>query len=100
MQCGIQLTINVLARAFHSGLSIAYFVVYTTSSRSFGGAASARTLSVDAVRSLSPAAVSLSTYSPGTEKPAVVLGAVALANGTAPGPLSLLQRITLLRPGF
>jgi len=47
MQWGIQLTISALARWFQRGLSIEYFLTWTTSSCFGGGGCSTFTFSVD-----------------------------------------------------
>src|SRR5579875_2147791 len=86
MQCGIQFTISALARAFQNGLSIEYFVVYTTSRRFLGGADSARTTTSELIAWPRPLAVSRKTYSPGTVNVAVVTGALAFSKTTGPGP--------------
>jgi len=86
-QCGIQSTINVLARRSTSDYR-SNSVWCRRRSGAPGGAFSACTISFDVVLSFSPKAVSSSTYSPGIEKVAVVSAEVASAKTTRPGPES------------
>src|SRR5690349_19005256 len=91
MQCGIQLTTSARVRDAHSGLVTVCRVVTTGVSCTGGGGSSTLTASVDAAFAVPLPATTCSTYSPGKENVAVVIGAFASANVTSPGPETLLH---------